>query len=169
MKTTKRIPLCALLIALALALSYTERFIPLQLVIPLPGIKLGLANIVTLVALNLLGWTDTLWIVLLRCIMGAVFGGGISGLLFSLTGGLLSLGIMTLTGRVTCFSLYGISILGAAAHNIGQICAAMMLMQTLYIGVYLSYLLIVAIFTGFATAAGAAGVLKLLPQAMKPR
>ena len=51
MKLTRRIALSAILIALALALSYTERFIPLQMVIPLPGIKLGLANIVTLVAL----------------------------------------------------------------------------------------------------------------------
>ncbi len=168
MKMTKRIALSAVLIALALALSYTERFIPLQMVIPLPGIKLGLANIVTLVALSLLGWKDTLWIVILRCIMGAVFGGGISGLLFSLTGGLFSLGVMTFMGRIPTFSLYGISILGAAAHNIGQICAAMALMQTVYIGAYLPYLLIVAIFTGFATATAASGVLKLLPKATKP-
>ncbi len=163
MKLAKKIPLCALLVALALALSYTERFIPLQLVIPLPGIKLGLANVVTLVALFLLGWKDTFWIVLLRCVMGAVFGGGISGLLFSLTGGLLSLAVMTLAGKVPCFSIFGISILGAAAHNMGQICAAMVLMQTVYIGAYLPYLLIVALFTGFATAATAAGVLKILP------
>ena len=162
MKTTKKIALSALLIALALALSYTERFIPLQLMIPLPGIKLGLANIVTLVALWLLGWRDTLWIVLLRCIMGAVFGGGISGLLFSLTGGLLSLGIMVLAEKMKRLSVYGISILGATAHNIGQICAAMVLMQTVYVGAYLPYLLIVALFTGFATAAAAAGVLKIL-------
>ena len=162
MKTAKKIALSAILIALALALSYTERFLPLQWVIPLPGIKLGLANVVTLVALCLLGWRNTLWIVLLRCIMGAVFGGGISGLLFSLTGGLLSLGIMTLAGKFSCFSLFGISILGAAAHNIGQICAAMLLMQTVYIGAYLPYLLIVAVFTGFATAAAAAGVLRIL-------
>ncbi len=167
MKTAKRIALSAILIALALALSYTERFIPLQLVIPLPGIKLGLANIVTLVALCLLGWKDTLWIVVLRCILGAVFGGGISGLLFSLTGGLLSLGVMTLALKLPMFSLYGISILGAAAHNIGQICAAMLLMETVYIGAYLPYLLIVALFTGFATAAAASGVLKILPKEIK--
>ena len=168
MKMTRRIALSAILIALALALSYTERFIPLQMVIPLPGIKLGLANIVTLVALCILGWKDTLWIVVLRCIMGAVFGGGISGLLFSLTGGLLSLGVMALAERKTKLSVYGISILGAAAHNVGQICAAMTLMQTIYIGAYLPYLLIVALFTGFATAAAASGILKILPKVVKP-
>lgn len=167
MKTTKKIALSALLIALALGLSYTERFIPLQMVIPLPGIKLGLANIVTLVALSLLGWKDTLWIVLIRCFMGAVFGGGISGLLFSLTGGLLSLCVMTWARKAPILSIYGVSILGAAVHNVGQICAAMVLMQTVYIGAYLPYLMIVAIFTGFATATAAAGVLKILPNTLK--
>ena len=166
MKRTKKIALSALLVALALALSYTERFIPLQLAIPLPGIKPGLANIVTLVALCLLGWRDTLWIVLLRCIMGAVFGGGISGLLFSLAGGLLSLCVMSLGWRLSSLSIYGVSILGAAAHNIGQVCAAMALMETVYIGAYLPYLLIVALFTGFATAAAASGVLKILPKVL---
>lgn len=167
MKTTKKIALSAILIALALGLSYTERFIPLQLVIPLPGIKLGLANIVTLVALCLLGWKDTLWIVVLRCMMGAIFGGGITGLLFSMTGGLLSLAVMVLAEKIKKLSIYGISILGAAAHNIGQICAAMALMQTVYIGAYLPYLLIVALFTGFATATAAAGILKILPKVIK--
>ena len=56
MTKTKKIALCAVLIALALALSYMERFLPLQLFIPLPGVKLGLANIVTLIALYLRGW-----------------------------------------------------------------------------------------------------------------
>ena len=59
----------------------------------------------------------------LRCFLGAVFGGGITGLLFSLTGGLLALGVMTLTRRIPGLSIYGVSILGAAAHNIGQIAA----------------------------------------------
>lgn len=163
MKRSKKLALCALLVALALALSYTERFLPLQLLIPLPGIKLGLANIVTLVALYMLGPKLTLPIVVLRCIMGAIFGGGLSGLLFSLCGGLLALGVMCLGRKIPFLSVYGVSILGAAAHNVGQICAAMALMQTVAIGGYLPYLLLVALFTGFATGGAAAGVLKLLP------
>ena len=91
----------AMLTALALALSYTERFIPLQLLIPLPGVKLGLANIVTLFALYFWGAGQALGILVLRCFLGAVFGGGITGLLFSLTGGLLALGVMTLTRRIS--------------------------------------------------------------------
>ena len=160
MNKTKRLTLCAVLVALALALSYTERFIPLQMLVPLPGVKLGLANIVTLVALYLMGPREAFGILIPRCIFGAVFGGGITGLMFSLTGGILAMCVMTLARKCALFSVYGVSILGAAAHNIGQIMAAMVLMNSVYIGAYLPYLLIVAIFTGFATGAAVAGTLK---------
>ena len=162
MRKTKRLTLCAILIALALALSYTERFIPLQMVVPLPGVKLGLANIVTLLALYLMGPKAAVAILIPRCVFGAVFGGGITGLAFSLTGGLLAMCVMALAKKLPFFSVYGVSILGAAAHNIGQILAAMVLMNSYYIGAYLTYLLVVALFTGFATGAACAGVLRAL-------
>ncbi len=162
MKKTTQLTICAMLISLALALSYAERFLPLQMVIPLPGIKLGLANIVTLVALYFLGTRSAFTILILRCFLGSVFGGGITGFLFSLCGGLLSMTVMTLSRRLPCFSVYGVSILGAAAHNIGQIGIAILLMHSIYIGTYLPYLLIVALFTGFATGSASAGVLKIL-------
>ena len=162
MSKTKRLALCAVLIALAMALSYTERFIPLQMIIPLPGVKLGLANIVTLMALYLLGPKYAFAILIPRCIFGAVFGGGITGLLFSLTGGVLAMAVMVLARKIPIFSVYGVSIFGAAAHNIGQILAAMVLMNSVYIGAYLPYLLIVALFTGFATGAAVAGVLRAI-------
>lgn len=162
MNKTKRLTLCAVLIALALALSYTERFIPLQMVVPLPGVKLGLANIVTLIALYLLGPKEAFAILVPRCILGAVFGGGITGLLFSLTGGVLAMAVMILAKKAPIFSIYGVSILGAAAHNVGQILAAMVLMDSLYIGAYLSYLLVVALFTGGATGAACAGILRTI-------
>ena len=161
----KEITLCAVLTALALALSYTEQFIPLQLLIPLPGIKLGLANIVTLVALYLLRTKYAFWILIPRCFFGAVFGGGITALLFSLCGGILALEVMAGVRKVPFFSVYGVSILGAAAHNVGQILAAMVLMNSLSIGAYLPYLLIVAVFTGLLTGAACAGVLRVLPNA----
>ena len=162
MSKTKHLTLCAILIALALALSYTERFIPLQMLIPLPGVKLGLANIVTLIALYLMGAKSAFAVLIPRCIFGAVFGGGITGLLFSLAGGILAMLTMILAKKISLFSIYGISILGAAAHNVGQILAAMVLMNSRYIGAYLSYLLLVALFTGVATGAAGAGVLRAL-------
>lgn len=162
MKHTKRITLCGVLIALALALSYTERFIPLQMLIPLPGVKLGLANVVTLTALYLLGGRYAFAVLLIRCFMGAVFGGGISGLLFSMTGGVLAMAVMATCKKLPIFSVYGVSILGAAAHNIGQILAAMALLRSRYIAAYLPYLLVVALFTGFAIGAAGAGILRIL-------
>ena len=159
MKATKTLAQSAVLVALALALSYTERFIPLQLVIPLPGVKLGLANIATLVALYALGWQKTIPSVVVRCFLGALFG-GLTGILFSLTGGLISLGVMAVCKKIPAFSIYGVSILGAAAHNIGQILAAMALMGSVYVWAYLPYLLLIAIVTGAATGAACAGVLR---------
>ena len=91
MKRTKQLALGAVLTALALALSYAERFFPLQLLIPLPGVKLGLANLVTVYALYRLGLGQTLAILLLRCTLGAVFGGGVTAWLFSVSGGLAAL------------------------------------------------------------------------------
>lgn len=162
MGKTKRLSLCAALLALALALSYMERFLPLQMVIPLPGVKLGLANVVTLIALYLLGAKAAFGILIPRCILGAIFGGGITGFLFSLTGGILALGIMALCRKLPFLSVFGVSILGAAAHNIGQILAAMCLLQSHYVAAYLPYLLGVAIATGFAIGAMGAGVLRVL-------
>lgn len=159
---SKQIALCAVLIALALALSYTERFIPLQMLIPLPGVKLGLANIVTLIALYLLGAKYAFLILIPRCLMGAIFGGGISGLLFSLTGGVLAMVIMVLAKKFSLFSIYGVSIMGAAAHNIGQILAAMAMMRSVYVGAYLPWLLGVSLFTGLAIGGACAGVLRVL-------
>ena len=159
---TNQLTLCALLIAVALVLSYMERFIPLQMLIPLPGIKLGLANIVTVMALYFFGEKQAFIILILRCILGSVFGGGISGLAFSLTGGLLAMTMMSISRRLGFFSVYGVSILGAAAHNIGQICVAVVLMSSVYVVGYLPYLLAVSVFTGLATGGACAGVFKAL-------
>lgn len=164
MGKTKQIALCGILSAMALALSYTERFIPVQLLIPLPGVKLGLANIVTLLALALLNARFAGAILLCRCVLGAVFGGGITGLAFSLCGGLLALGIMASTQKSKRFSLYGVSILGAAGHSVGQILAAMVLMRSVYVAAYLPWLLIVSVVTGSLTAMLCASVLRLLPK-----
>lgn len=166
MSKAKQIAFCAVMTALALALSYMERFLPLQLVIPLPGVKLGLANLVTLVALYLLKPRHAFAILVPRCILGAVFGGGITGLLFSLTGGILALCLMLIAKKLPLFSIYGVSMLGAAAHNIGQILAAMVLMRSIYVAAYLPWLLLVGIFTGFLTGAACSGIIPPLRNAI---
>lgn len=159
---TYQLTICALLISMALVLSYMERFMPLQLLIPLPGIKLGLANIVTVIALYYFGESHAFTILILRCFLGAVFGGGISGLAFSMTGGLLAMVTMSIVKRLGIFSVYGVSVLGAAAHNVGQICVAVILMNSVYVAGYLPYLLMVSIVTGLETGAACSGVFRAL-------
>lgn len=158
----KQMTLCAILVSMALVLSYIEHFIPLQMFVPLPGIKLGLANIVTLMALYFLGPKSAFTILMIRCILGAVFGGGISGFAFSTTGGLLAMSVMCIFKQCRGISIYGVSMLGAAAHNIGQILVAILIMGSIYVVGYLPYLLIVSVFTGMATGGVCAGVFRIL-------
>ena len=169
MSKGKQLAFCSVMVALALALSYMERLIPLQLVIPLPGIKLGLANMVTLVALYLFQTRYAYAILIPRCILGAVFGGGITGLLFSLTGGILALSLMAAAKRLPLFSIYGVSMLGSAAHHIGQILAAMVLMRSVYIAAYLPWLLIAGLVTGFLTATACSRIIPPLSKAEAAR
>ena len=118
--TTKNLALCAVLTALALGLSTLESLFPVSLVVPLPGVKLGLANIVTVFALYELGAAPALVILLARCGLGSLFAGNASALLFSLLGGLTAMLVMIGLKRCRRLSIYGVSIGGAAAHNVGQ-------------------------------------------------
>lgn len=144
----KQLALCAVLSALALALSYLESFFPLALLVPLPGVKLGLANIVTLYALCTLGFSSAMCVLLARCALGALFAGNASALLFSLLGGVAALLMMALLRRAGRLSIFGISIAGAAAHNCGQVCAAMLTLGSDAPLYYLPLLLLVSLFTG---------------------
>ena len=149
--TTKQLTLCALLTAMALALSYLENFFPLSLAIPLPGVKLGLANVVTLFALYVLGPGQALMILLGRCLLGAVFAGNMNALIFSLLGGVTAMVVMTLLSRLRGLSVYGVSIGGAAAHNCGQVAAAVLTLGNSAPLYYLPVLLGVSIFSGALT------------------
>lgn len=162
MKKTRDLTLCALLTTLALALSYAERFIPLQLLIPLPGVKLGLANIATVTALYFLGTRQALAILTVRCLLGSLFGGGVTALAFSLMGGLLAMGTMALARHIPVLSIYGVSLLGAAAHSAGQILAAMALLRSVYVAAYLPLLLAAGTVTGLLIGAAAAGLFRAL-------
>ena len=149
--TTKKLALCAVLTALALGLSTLESLFPVSVLVPLPGIKLGLANIVTVFALYRLGDIPALAILIARCLLGAMFAGNASALLFSLMGGVLAMLTMIVLRRVRGLSVYGVSIAGAAAHNIGQICAAMVVLGGTAVLGYLPVLLGVSLITGTLT------------------
>ena len=148
---TKQLTTCAVLSALALALSYMESFFPLPLLIPLPGVKLGLANIVTLFALYALGSSSALAILVVRCLLGAMFAGNASALLFSLLGGLCAMLLMIALHKIPALSVYGVSIGGAAAHTCGQVAAAMLTLGSAAPLTYLPFLLLLSPFTGALT------------------
>ena len=114
--TAKNIALCAVLAALALGLSTLEGLFPISLLVPLPGVKLGLANIVTVFALYQLGAGAALAILLTRCLLGGLFAGNLSAMLFSVLGGLTAMLVMIFLRRLPKLSVYGVSI-GGAQHR----------------------------------------------------
>ncbi len=136
MNKNKKMVLMALLISMALVLHYFENFIP-----PLaPGAKLGLANIVTMVCLNLFGFGEAMTVVLIRSVLGPMLGGSPTGIMYSLAGGTLSCVVMAIMFYRfnKYFSLLGISVAGAVFHNIGQLLVASFLYGTM--GILFSYL-----------------------------
>ena len=151
----RHLAFCALLAALALALSWLEGWmVPL---LPLPGFKPGLANLVTLYALCACGARAASAVLLTRVALGAMFAGNASALLFSLSGGLAALLAMALLVRVRRLTLYGVSIGGAAAHHCAQVAAAVITLGSAAPLRYLPILLAVSplsgALTGFLTAA----------------
>ena len=147
--TTKRLTKCALLTAVALTIFVAEAQIPLPL--PVPWMKLGLANIVTVYAMFALGPGDTLMILLSRVILGSLFTGGMT-LAYSLTGGLCCyLVMLPLRKLLTEKQLWVCGALGAAAHNLGQMGAAVLIARTPQLVLYLPWLLLAGIPAGAFT------------------
>lgn len=150
--TTKQLTLCAVLTAMALALSYLENLFPLSLAIPLPGIKLGLANIVTVYTVFALGAGDALLVLVSRVFLGAVFSGQMMTLLYSLGGGLLCwLAMVGLRRLLTVKQLWLCSPLAAICHNLGQLLVAAGVMKTWAVLAYLPYLVIAGAGAGLFT------------------
>ena len=160
----KKLTLCGMLTALAVVLSLVERLFPLDAVVPVPGVKLGLANVVTLFALTRLSARDALAVLLCRVALSSLLMGSVTAFLFSLFGGLLALAVMGLLLRAEgkfC-SVLGVSVAGAAAHNIGQIIAAVIWMKTGAVIAYLPLLLVMSVPLGLVTGLTAAVVLSHL-------
>lgn len=151
--TMKKMILNAILISLAIVLSIAERWLPLEIIVPIPGIKLGLANIVTMFALCFLDIPSVLAILFIRCSLASLLIGSITAFAFSVTGGFLAFLVMLLLKAKfqKWVSMIGISIAGAAFHNIGQILAACVLMRSFSMFAYLPLLLVASVVTGFIT------------------
>ena len=153
---TQQLALGGMLTALALGLSTMENLFPVTAVIPLPGVKLGLANIITLFALYRLGTKPAMSILIARCLLGSLFAGNFSALLYSLMGGVVAMLVMIGLKQSKRLSIFGVSIGGAAGHNIGQIAAACITLGNTAVVGYLPLLLAVSLITGTVTGLVAA-------------
>ena len=153
MKTKKMIRL-GLLTAIALTIFMLEAQIPA--VIPIPGVKLGLANIVTVFAVFVLGPGEGAAILFCRIFLGAVFAGTFSTIFYSAAGGLCAIAVTVGLRRVlTKKQLWIAGCLGAIAHSIGQTAMAALLMSTPYVLLYLPVLIPVSVVTGLFTGLSA--------------
>lgn len=150
--TTRRNVQLAFLIALGIILQILESFVPVIMIVP--GFKIGMANLVSLFALMVYD-KKSMWIVALgRIFLAALLTGTLFSVAFwlSLSGGLLSLTAMSITYQTKWFSIYGISVAGAACHSIGQVIAVTYIYQQYFMQLFLPILLALSIVSGLFIA-----------------
>ena len=146
--------------ALALIFSYVESLIPIQLGIP--GVKLGLANLIIVIALYKMRLSEVFLLSIVRILLSGFLFGNYFSILYSLAGGLLSLVVMALLKKTGDFSVMGISMAGGVSHNVGQLVVAMLVVETFSVGYYLPVLLVAGLVTGFLIGVAAGEMLKRL-------
>lgn len=144
--------------SLALILSYVELLIPINFGIP--GMKLGLTNLLVVILLYKCGPRDALLLSVIRILLSGLIFGNMFSIFYSLGGGLLSLAVMVFLKKTGQFTVAGISIGGGASHNVGQLLVAMFVVQTYQVGYYLPVLLIAGVITGAVIGILSAEVLK---------
>ena len=143
---SKKIAYLAMLIALAMIFSYVEALIPINFGIP--GVKLGIANIVILVGLYVVEPKDVLVISVIRIVLVGILFGNVMSISYSLAGGLFSFLMMWLIKKIKGFSIVGVSIAGGVSHNIGQLAVAILVIENLKLIAYIPVLLIAGAVTG---------------------
>jgi heptaprenyl diphosphate synthase len=149
MFNTRRMAVIAVFVALATVLNIVERSV-LVPGLP-PGVKPGLANVMTLLSILTLGFRDAFFIVAVRCFMGALIAGNPVSFLFSFTGGVFSTLVMVVMWRYfnKVVSIVKISMVGAVCHNLGQLFIAALLVRSWQVYVFLPVLMISAVITGY--------------------
>ncbi len=144
--SSKMTALCGVLIALAMVLSYLESLVPISFAIP--GIKLGLANIVTIIALIKLGFKPALIISVGRVLLSGLLFGNPATIMYSMAGALLSLLVMFVIRKFKLLAITGTSVCGAVAHNAGQLIVAAIVIENTKIFYYLAVLSVSGIIAG---------------------
>ena len=135
-----------LTIALAMIMSYIEALVPLSFAVP--GIKMGLANIVIIFVLYKIGTKEAILVSLIRVILVSLLFSNVMAMAYSIAGAVLSLSVMWLLKKTDKFSFVGVSIAGGIMHNVGQISMAVILLGTEQIALYLPVLMITGTATG---------------------
>ncbi len=161
----KRVAMAGIFVSLALIFSYVESLIPFNFGIP--GIKLGLANVVIVTGLYFMKLPDVCLISVIRIFVSGLLFGNMMSLIYSLSGGILSLAIMIILKKINKFSVIGVSISGAVCHNIGQIAAAIIVTGVPVIAYYLPILMAVGIITGAVMGIIASRILAILTRSIK--
>ena len=138
--------------------SYIETMIPIQFGVP--GIKLGFANIMIVIMLYKSSAKEALLLSIVRIMLSGFLFGNLSSILYSIAGGVLSLGIMTLLKKQGGFSVIGVSVAGGVSHNVGQLIVAMLVVETYQVGYYFPVLLVAGVLTGLGIGVVSQEVLK---------
>lgn len=150
--------MCGVLMALAMILSYLESLVPLSFAVP--GIKLGLANMVTIIALQKLGAKPAVIISAGRIILSGILFGNLAVILYSLAGAALSLAVMCIAGKIKLFTVTGISVCGAVAHNMGQLLMAACVTENAAVLYYMAVLVVSGTIAGVVVGILAGAVMK---------
>ena len=162
--STKKITLSALMVALAMILSYIEALIPFSFGIP--GIKLGLANLVVLAALYIFGPVQALLISVVRIFLISITFGSMAALLYSLAGGLLSFAVMLILSKIKGFSVIGVSVAGGVSHNLGQLIVAALVVENMNLFFYFPVLILAGVITGLLIGIAVKAVLPAIQKSM---
>lgn len=150
--------------ALALIFSYIETLVPISFGIP--GVKLGLVNLIIVIALYKIPLREVYVLSIVRVLLSGVLFGNYFSIAYSLAGGLLSLTVMALLKKTGGFSVIGISIAGGVCHNIGQLVVAMIVVETFAMSYYMPVLLVAGLITGFLIGVVADQVLRRISDIM---
>lgn len=143
---TQRLAVAALMAALALIFSYVEAIVPIP--VGIPGVKLGLANLVVIIAIYDFGMRYAVGINVVRIIVNALLFTGPYGALYSLAGGLISMFVMWALKKTNAFSIIGVSMAGSVSHNFGQLLVAAVMISNLKIFMYAPVLVFSGIISG---------------------
>ena len=156
----KKIPYYGLFAALAILMGYVEMLFPMP--IPIPGVKLGLANVIIIIMMYFMDTKSAFFVSLVRVFLSSLLFAGFAGLLYSLAGAMLSFAVMALLKKTGKFSIIGVSLAGGIFHNVGQVTVAAMVVENVKMAYYLPFLLVSGVVTGILIGIVAQTALKHL-------